>query len=67
MQKELTVGILGGGQLGSMMCQAAKKVNVKTVVISDDSNGPAKNFCDHFIYSTYDNLENIKKFIELIY
>ena len=66
MQKVLTVGILGGGQLGSMMCQAAKRINIKTVVISDDPNGPAKNFCDHFIYSAYDNLENIKKFIELI-
>ena len=33
---DITLGIIGSGQLGSMLCQAAKKLNVKTVVISDD-------------------------------
>jgi len=61
-----TIGIIGSGQLGSMLCQAAKKINIKTVVISDDKHGPAQNFCDQFIYSTYDNSENIKKFIDLV-
>jgi 5-(carboxyamino)imidazole ribonucleotide synthase len=27
---DITLGIIGSGQLGSMMCQAAKKLNVKT-------------------------------------
>ena len=26
---ELTIGILGGGQLGSLLCLAAKKLNIK--------------------------------------
>ena len=26
---DITLGIIGSGQLGSMMCQAAKKLNVK--------------------------------------
>ena len=38
---EITLGIIGSGQLGSMLCQAAKKPNVKMVVISDDAPGPA--------------------------
>ena len=66
MSKAQTLGIIGSGQLGSMLCQAAKKMNIKTVVISDDKNGPAQKFSDQFIYSNYDNLENIKKFIKLV-
>ena len=37
-----TLGIIGSGQLGSMLCQAAKKLNIRTVVISDDQQGPAQ-------------------------
>ena len=33
---DITLGIIGSGQLGSLLCQAAKKLNIKTVVISDD-------------------------------
>ena len=31
-----TIGIIGGGQLGSMLCSASKSLNVKTIIISDD-------------------------------
>ncbi len=37
-----TLGIIGSGQLGSLLCQAAEKLNIKTIVISDDKNGPAQ-------------------------
>ena len=48
-----TLGIIGSGQLGSLLCQAAKKLNIKTIVISDDENGPAQNYSNEFIYSQY--------------
>ena len=60
---DITLGIIGSGQLGSMMCQAAKKLNVKTVVISDDEQGPAQNYCDQFIFSEYDDQARINDFI----
>ena len=67
MSKKLPVlGIIGGGQLGSMLCEAAGKINVKTVVFSDDKESPAKNFCNRFIYSKYDDLNIIKKFSNLV-
>ena len=59
-----TLGIIGSGQLGSLLCQAAKKLNIKTVVISDDENGPAQNYSGEFIYSQYDNKEKIKSNLE---
>ena len=58
-----TLGIIGSGQLGSLLCQAAKKLNIKTIVISDDENGPAQNYSDKFIYSKYDDKNKIKEFI----
>ena len=58
------LGIVGGGQLGSMLASAAKKINIKTVVISDDEAAPAKNFCDKFIYAKYDDENKIDEFIQ---
>ena len=63
---EITLGIIGSGQLGSLLCQAAKKLNVKTVVISDDEQGPAQNYSNEFIYSKYDDESKIKEFIDKV-
>ena len=60
---EITLGILGGGQLGSMLSIAAKKLNIKTIVFCDDAEAPAQNFCDKFIFANYDNKEKINEFI----
>ena len=45
------LGIIGGGQLGSMLCQAATKLNISTTILTDDKESPAQNFCDKFIYN----------------
>ena len=62
----ITLGIIGSGQLGSFLCQAAKKLNVKTIILSDDEQGPAQNYSDQFIFSKYDNEEKIKEFISKV-
>ena len=36
-----TVGILGGGQLGRMIVEAAHRLNIKTVIL-DAAKSPAK-------------------------
>ena len=62
----ITLGIIGAGQLGSFLVKSAKKLNIKTVVFSDDEQGPAQNYSDEFIYSKYDNKEKIKEFIKKV-
>ena len=62
MSKSIRLGVIGGGQLGSLLCSAAKKLKVETVVLSDDKDGPAQKFCDHFIYSKYEDNEKLKEF-----
>ena len=50
-----TIGIIGGGQLGSMLSSAAKNLNIKTVIISDDEHAPAKFYADEFIFCKYND------------
>ena len=62
MSKSIRLGVIGGGQLGSLLCSAAKKIKIESVVLSDDKDAPAQNFCDQFIYSKYESNEKIKEF-----
>ncbi len=59
------LGIIGGGQLGSMLATAAKKINIKTVIFCDDLDAPAQKFSDKFIYGNYDNQNAINKFTNI--
>ena len=61
-----TLGIIGGGQLGSLLGMAAKKINIKTIVLSDDIDAPARNFSNEFIYGKYDDLKKINEFLNKV-
>ena len=63
---DITLGIIGGGQLGSMLAAAAKKLNIKTMIFCDDVDAPAQNFCDIFISGKYDNKEKIIEFVNQV-
>ena len=57
-----TLGIIGGGQLGSMLATAAKRIDIKTVIFCDDADAPAQRFSDEFIFGKYDDQDAIEKF-----
>ncbi len=63
---EKNLGIIGGGQLGSMLSVAAKKLNIKTIIFCDDPDAPAQNFCDEFMISRYDDKNKIHEFINKV-
>ncbi len=63
---EKNLGIIGGGQLGSLLSVAAKKLNIKTTIYSDDTEAPAQNFCDDFICGKYDDIKKIQNFIHKV-
>jgi len=63
---EITLGILGGGQLGSMLSIAAKKLNIKTIIYCDDQDAPAQKFCDEFINAKYDDKNEIYNFAKKV-
>src|SRR6185436_17537531 len=59
MQK---IGILGGGQLGRMLLQAAANYPVETFVLENDPACPAAHLCHHFIQGDIKNFEDVYKF-----
>ena len=63
---EKNLGIIGGGQLGSMLAVAAKKLKIKTIIYSDDIDAPAQNFCDEFIFGKYDDQKRIREFVSKV-
>ena len=60
---EATLGIIGGGQLGSLLAMAAKKLNIKTIIFCDDIDAPAQKFSDDFICGKYDDQKKISEFV----
>jgi 5-(carboxyamino)imidazole ribonucleotide synthase len=63
---EKNLGIIGGGQLGSLLSIAAKKLNIKTTIFCDDLDAPAQNFCDNFICGKYDDNQKIQEFVQKV-
>ena len=60
------LGIIGGGQLGSLLAAAAKKLEIKTIVYCDDVDAPAQKFSDEFIFGKYDDKYKIAEFISKV-
>lgn len=59
MQK---IGILGGGQLGRMLLQAAANYPVETFVLENDENSPAAHLCHHFTKGNITDYDDVYQF-----
>jgi 5-(carboxyamino)imidazole ribonucleotide synthase len=55
-------GILGGGQLGRMLLQAAANYPVETWVLEEDENCPAAHLCHHFVKGDIRNFDDVYAF-----
>jgi 5-(carboxyamino)imidazole ribonucleotide synthase len=55
-------GILGGGQLGRMLLQAAANYPVETFVLENDENCPAAHLCSHFTKGDITNFDDVYHF-----
>ena len=58
----MKAGILGGGQLGRMLLQAAANYTVETYVLENDPNCPAAHLCHHFIQGDITNFDDVYAF-----
>ena len=61
-----TLGIIGGGQLGSMLAIAANKLEIKTIIFCDDIDAPAQNFSNEFIHGDYNDQNKINEFVSKV-
>jgi 5-(carboxyamino)imidazole ribonucleotide synthase len=65
----LKAGILGGGQLGRMLLQAAANYPVETWLMENDAEAPAAHLCHHFVKGdirNYDDVYNFGKGLDAI-
>lgn len=60
--KTKTLGILGGGQLGQMSAQAAKKIGIETVIFTPENDSPASQIANETIVANYDDQNALKDF-----
>jgi 5-(carboxyamino)imidazole ribonucleotide synthase len=58
----LRVGILGGGQLGRMLLQAAANYPVETWVMEQEEDCPAAHLCHHFVKGDIRDFEDVYRF-----
>ncbi|MEI8111630.1 MAG: 5-(carboxyamino)imidazole ribonucleotide synthase [Chitinophagia bacterium] len=66
MQK---AGILGGGQLGKMLLQAAANYPVETYVMEKSADCPSAHLCNHFVLgdiNDYDQVYNFGKGLDVV-
>ena len=56
------VGILGGGQLGRMLLQAAANYPVETYVLENEAECPAAHLCHHFTKGDIRDFESVYRF-----
>jgi 5-(carboxyamino)imidazole ribonucleotide synthase len=58
----LKVGILGGGQLGRMLLQAAANYQVETHVLENDDECPAAHLCRYFVKGNIRDFDAVYNF-----
>mgnify|MGYP003342293403 FL=1 len=59
-----TIGILGGGQLGRMMCMAAKHMGFDVIVLDPDADCPCGQVADKQIVANYDDVDSLQLLLE---
>lgn len=58
------VGIIGGGQLGMMLCEAARRIGVVGIVLTDDASSSAVYVADESIVAPLDDLAAVARLVE---
>ncbi|MFM8354255.1 MAG: 5-(carboxyamino)imidazole ribonucleotide synthase, partial [Gammaproteobacteria bacterium] len=58
-----TIGIIGAGQLGRYLCEAAGPLGLRTRVMTDDPEPPAGAFADGIIRGALDDVAAARELV----
>ena len=56
------IGVLGGGQLGKMLCQAASKLGLRLHILERDDSFPAAGVCPDITYGDFSDYDDVYAF-----
>ncbi|KAF5204134.1 N5-carboxyaminoimidazole ribonucleotide synthase, partial [Thalictrum thalictroides] len=56
------VGVLGGGQLGRMLCQAASQMAIKVMILDPLESCPASALCYQHVVGSFDDSATVQNF-----
>ncbi|KAJ1282142.1 hypothetical protein BS78_03G027800 [Paspalum vaginatum] len=59
---ETVVGVLGGGQLGKMLCQAASQMGIKIAVLDPLQDCPASSVCHEHVVGSFSDGDAVREF-----
>ncbi|KAB2621402.1 phosphoribosylaminoimidazole carboxylase [Pyrus ussuriensis x Pyrus communis] len=59
---DVIVGVLGGGQLGRMFCQAASRMAIKVMVLDPQENCPASELAHYHMVGSFDDSATVQEF-----
>ena len=62
IEQDFKLGILGGGQLGKMLIQAASKWDIKTYVLDPDSECSSRSICNYFEKGSFKDYQTVYDF-----
>ena len=54
------IGIIGGGQLGMMIAEAAKKIGISSICLDPNKDCPASHVFDEVIVANYDDVNALR-------
>jgi 5-(carboxyamino)imidazole ribonucleotide synthase len=60
--RSLKIGILGGGQLGKMLCLAAADWDLNISVLDPDPNCSARTYCTHYTQGHFNDFDKVMSF-----
>src|SRR3954453_17744598 len=53
IQNPISIGIVGGGQLGKMIAQEAKRMSFRIIVLDPSPDSPASSLSDEYIIGNF--------------
>ncbi|MDT7513516.1 5-(carboxyamino)imidazole ribonucleotide synthase [Rhodoferax mekongensis] len=59
--QEMTLGVMGGGQLGRMFAHAAQQMGFFTAVLDPDATSPAGRISHHHVQTAYTDAEGLAR------
>ncbi len=62
LASNFTLGIIGGGQLGKMLCQVTSRLSINTNILDPSNDSPCKNLCSSFSVGNLMDFQSVYEF-----